>query len=97
MSLDFGQTCPDIDDHIDKVKQGLKDLFDEVIRDVSPRVPDEIVEEMAGNYADYAWELAEDEFEGVRKTNEYMREAADYQISLLEDQIEDLKQTGAAA
>ena len=92
MSLDFGQTCPAIDDAISECKETLKIYLGELIEELCPLLRDETKEEIVNSYKDNIYKELEEAFENTRKTNEQMREAADDQIYDLKDQIEEAQE-----
>jgi len=91
MGLDFGYTCPDIDRGIEAFKNDLKMFINEIIDDICPLLEGDVKYDIVKSYADNIYNEFEDNFEGVRKTNEEMRSQADRQIIELQDEVDELR------
>lgn len=90
-SLNFPHTCSKIDKAIDNCKTILYNQLYDIIKELSPLIPDNHISRLASDYSDNLYDKISDCFESVRETNEEMREQADYQIKNLVEKIEELE------
>ncbi len=92
LNFDFHYTCPDIDKNIRDFENDLESEINDIIVDISPKIPQAERLLLAEKYSNSIYKSAEMYFENVRKTNENMREEAEAQIQRLLNQVEELEQ-----
>lgn len=94
-SFDYKYTCPEIDKQITMFKDSLSDNLLDLISELNPMFADTDKEQdYREAWVDTIYSIAEECFEGVRKTNEDMRKEAEYQIEHIaeeRDEYERLK------
>ena len=80
-SFDYKYTCSEIDKQITMLKDSLSDNLMDLISELNPMFADtEKEQDYREAWVDTIYSIAEECFEGVRKTNEDMRKEAEYQI-----------------
>src|SRR5690554_6913473 len=88
MSLNFGFTCPDIDEGLRDAKGYIEDyLFDLLEGFVED---DDVREDLIKTYTEYIYGDVSTAFERVRDCNSDLRKAAEEQIEELENDKENL-------
>ena len=92
MSLDFPNTCGDIDGQMSEAKGYIRESLERAVEELSPisngtqAGTDWVSAELV-----YVWHKVDACFEELRELNVKMREAADDQISDLKDTISELE------
>lgn len=92
MSFDFPNTCPDIDEGIEKIKDILNRELYELISEFSPKIDENDIDAFSELYGEKIGNMLGEVFEKVRETNVKMRAEAEKQIDDAEGEIYDLKQ-----
>jgi hypothetical protein len=93
MSLEFKQTCPEIDKYLSYVKRDIRVSVEELVAEFRPSI-DGFCVRMISEFTEEIYEDVKVYFDKVRSQNEEMRKAADEQIEKLEKDLEDLKKGG---
>lgn len=89
--FDYEYTCPKIDKLIDRAKGEMANFIDGLLEEACPLLDSRERRRIADEKAEGAYGAIEDVLEGVRATNEKMREAAERQIRALTEELADAK------
>lgn len=96
MSLDFKDTCPEIDQQMYESKEAIKQCLDEAAFDLCPMFAEANGGKDKNLWLDdalnHVWFKVDACFEELREINVKMREAADYQIEELEERVKELEE-----
>lgn len=90
-SFDYPNTCPIIDNEISNAQKNIYYFLDNVIKELSPMIPDEERDRLAKDYSNDLYKDLEDIFENTRQSNIEMRDEAERQIKDLKEQIYELE------
>ena len=90
-SFDYPHTCPTIDKEIDRCKSSLEDGISDIIIDVCPYIPSEVLAKISREKSSQLFESISNYFETVRESNQDIRGEACRKIDSLISEIEDLK------
>ncbi len=91
MGFDYRNTCPDIDQSISDLKQGIEDILNDRLKEVCPLIDETYFKMALDEDADSIYDLIEGSVEKIRDTNSDMRKVADAQIDELENEILELR------
>jgi len=91
MGVEYGFTCPIIDDSIQEVKKEIKQAIEDLLSDVAPRWDGDSLYDAIDEFADNFMSILEPEFEAVRSCNIGLRESANNTIHNLEQDLYDSK------
>lgn len=89
--FDYANTCPAIDNAIDKASDEIKSHIDNMLDEVCPLFTGYSKLEYVECEAKTLYKALEDVFEETRSTNVDMRRAAEKQIEALESEVSDLQ------
>lgn len=88
MGLDFGNTCPIIDEDMEKLKYDIEYFFESIVDDIKDQLPEDIdIDVDIENYSNALYKEAAIYFEELRTVNSDMRTQAEKQIYKLEEEI----------
>ena len=91
-SFDYKHTCLEIDKQITMFKGSLSENLIDLISELNPMFADtEKEQDYREAWVDTIYSIAEECFEGVRKTNEDMRKEAEYQIEHVAEERDEYK------
>lgn len=81
-------TCPAIDDAIRLTKEGIEEELMDMLGNITGY---KSLDELVKVYSEVIYNIVEDQFEAVRKTNEEIREAAEDQIQRIAEEMADME------
>lgn len=81
-------TCPTIDDAIRLTKEGIEEELMDMLGNITKY---ESINELVKVYSEAIYDIVEDQFEAVRKTNEEIRESAEDQIQRIAEEMADME------
>jgi septal ring factor EnvC (AmiA/AmiB activator) len=93
MGLNYGYTCPIIDDDIDGLTAEIKSHLTNVVKELNPSIDfqKDDVKEVINRLTESLFGQLVYLFEETKKTNHGMRKTADKQIEDLENKLQNLK------
>jgi chromosome segregation ATPase len=91
MGLDYGYTCPDINQSIDGLKSDIIAILRDMASEICPLLSSETLTTISKEHMPYIYDIIEGCVEDVRRTNSDLRSSAEKQIDKLEDEVEYLK------
>ena len=81
-------TCPAIDDAIRLTKEGVEEELMDMLGNITKY---ESIDELVKVYSAVIYDIVEDQFEAVRKTNEEIRDSAEDQIQRIAEEMADME------